>query len=96
MRLTNSPVCIATSPGHFDTLPGRLQGSVTIYGNSADDRNGKDLSAEGCITIEMYINVAAGDPVVFKGGKVSTGNIDFAIVYTQIIPEFLPTDAWAE
>jgi hypothetical protein len=43
--------------------------------NSAEDRNGKELSTDGYTNVEMYINELAGDSVVFINGIVRVGEM---------------------
>ena len=58
-----------------DGMPDDWEKKHGLNPDNADDRNGKELSADGYTNIEMYINELAGDPVVFAGGTVSTGEM---------------------
>ena len=56
-----------------DGMPDMWEKSHGLNPDNAEDCNGRMLSAEGYTNIEMYVNELAGDPVVFAGGNVSTG-----------------------
>ena len=75
--IPNNVGTVANGTPHVDTdkdgMPDEWEKKYGLNPDKADDRNGKELSADGYTNIEMYINELAGDPVVFAEGKVSAG-----------------------
>jgi len=75
--ITNNVGTVASGTPPEDTdsdgMPDEWERLHGLNPDNADDCSDRDLSGEGYTNIEMYVNESAGDPVVFKGEKMSAG-----------------------